>query len=206
MNREPYSILCLGDSYTIGECVLPEARFPSQVVTKLRNDNLLFSDPLIIATTGWTTDELDAAIESENIQQTFDFVTLLIGVNNQYRGRSVADYRFEFRKLLERAIAFAGNRPNHVFVISIPDWGVTPFGHNDKRGVQKIGEEIDIFNEVNKQEALKSKTHYIDITPYSRTAAVDSALIARDGLHPSGKMYAAWSEKLVKAFKKEINR
>jgi lysophospholipase L1-like esterase len=145
--------------------------------------------PVIIARTGWTTDELDKAIDEAHPQGPFSLVSLLIGVNNQYRGRSVDEYRREFRALLGRAIGFAGGRPGHVMVLSIPDWGVTPFAEGRDRA--RIGSEIDSFNEVNRQEAMNAGAHYLDITPISRDAK--PSYIASDGLHPSGTMYAEWA-------------
>jgi lysophospholipase L1-like esterase len=147
----------------------------------------------IVARTGWTTDELDRAIDAAVPEGTYDLVTLLIGVNNQYRGREAESYRPEFTKLLERAIRFAGNRPARVIVVSIPDWGVTPFGRDRKN----VGPEIDSFNAVNHAEALRLGARYADITPVSREAQHDPTLTANDGLHPSGKMYARWVDLIL---------
>ena len=192
-------MLCLGDSYTIGEAVEETERFPMQTVELLIAAGIHFSNPTIVAKTGWTTDELAVAIKDAKLQETYDVVTLLIGVNNQYRGRELDNYRKEFLALLQTSIAYAHGNAAHVFVVSIPDWGVTPFAANDKRGEKKIGEEIDLFNAINKEEALKAKANYIDITPVSREAKSNAALIATDGLHPSGNMYAAWAKQLSKA-------
>ncbi len=185
--------LALGDSYTIGESVHAHECFPSQLVEELRARGIAVADAVIVARTGWTTDELWNALELREPQGTYELVTLLIGVNNQYRGRSADAYRPEFVKLLERAIRYAGNDASRVIVVSIPDWGVTPFG----RGRKQVGPEIDAFNAVNRAEALRLGAHYVDITPMSREALRDAALIANDGLHPSGKMYAAWVEMLL---------
>jgi lysophospholipase L1-like esterase len=149
----------------------------------------------IIARTGWTTDELAQAIDRNEPHGTFDLVTLLIGVNNQYRGRSLTEYRDEFRALLERAIAFAGNHRKRVIVISIPDWGVTPFGLNRA----DVSTEVNSFNEVNRRESAVRGVHYIDITPMSRTARHNEALTAADGLHPSGVMYREWVNAILPA-------
>ena len=200
--EKKHTMLCLGDSYTIGEAVEENERFPMQVIELLKKDKIEFEKPIIIAKTGWTTDELSAAINERNLRGKYDYVTLLIGVNNQYRGRDLENYRKEFHELLNTAIAYASGNTNHVFVISIPDWGVTPFGNSDKRGEKKIGEEIDHFNVINKEETLKAKAHYVDITPGSREAKTKIALIANDGLHPSGQMYAEWAKKLVAEMKK----
>lgn len=196
-----YTMLCLGDSYTIGEAVDEKDRFPMQAVELLKQRNIPFATPNLIAKTGWTTDELTIAIKEHNLSGTYDYVTLLIGVNNQYRGRDLDNYRQEFTALLHTAINYAGGNKKHVFIISIPDWGVTPFGHADKRGEEQISKEIDQYNTVNKQVAHSEGITYIDITPHSRLAKTDAELIATDGLHPSGKMYAYWAEKLTEAIR-----
>lgn len=192
------TMLCLGDSYTIGEAVEESERFPMQAIELLKKDKIQFEKPIIIARTGWTTDELATAIKERNLTGKYDIVTLLIGVNNQYRNRDTENYRHEFHELLNTAMAYANGKAAQVFVVSIPDWGVTPFGNNDPRGEKKIGEEIDRFNAVAKEETLKAKAHYIDITPGSRLAKTNSALIANDGLHPSGLMYKEWAKDLAK--------
>jgi lysophospholipase L1-like esterase len=184
-SRPPARFLALGDSYTIGESVAEADRWPNQLARALK-----VPQPEIIAKTGWTTDELDAAIDKANPHGPYSLVTLLIGVNNQYRGRDEEQYRREFAALLQRAIAFAGGNAQHVIVVSIPDWGVTPFAANRDRA--KIGREIDQFNAINREETLRAKAHYADITPESRGAATDPSLVAGDGLHPSAKMYAQW--------------
>lgn len=194
-NSRPYTLLSLGDSYTIGEMVPAEENFPNQVRRMLGKDGIAMDAPKIIAKTGWTTDELQDAIHKEQITGHYDFVTLLIGVNNQYRGRSAADYAPEFESLLQQAIGFAGNRPSHVVVLSIPDWGVTPFA-GDRDG-KAITRGIDAFNQINKELAARYQAHYIDITPGTRLAASDSSLLATDGLHPSGKEYAKWAQQVA---------
>ena len=183
--------LALGDSYTIGESVQPSERWPVQLVNLLRKEQIEIDDPLIIAKTGWTTDELMDGIEKEKPDGTYDVVSLLIGVNNQYQGRSTDEYRKEFRTLLERSIVFAGGKASHVIVLSIPDWGVTPFAEGRDR--EQIGIEIDEFNEINLEEAERRGVHYVDVTPISREASDNLTLLAADGLHPSGKMYEAWA-------------
>jgi hypothetical protein len=154
MPQKEYTMLALGDSYTIGEGVDEADRYPNQSVMMMHIKGIFFEKPEIIATTGWTTDELMSAIQKENIKDTFDFVTLLIGVNNQYRGRSLDNYRKEFVELLELAIKFSGDKKNNVIVLSIPDWGVTPFAEGRDR--KKIAEEIDHFNAVNKRKKLET--------------------------------------------------
>lgn len=200
------SYLALGDSYTIGEAVPQAQSFPYQLVNIAGDKGIKISRPEIIATTGWTTGELKGAIKSAALTARYDMVTLLIGVNNQYRGQSIDTYRTEFRELLQTAIGFAGGNAAHVFVVSIPDWGATPFGKQSGRGTSAIAAEIDAFNAVNKEETVKLSVSYTDITPASRNAATDATLVASDGLHPSGKMYFDWATNLtpavVAAFKK----
>ncbi|WAC41510.1 SGNH/GDSL hydrolase family protein [Pedobacter sp. SL55] len=191
---KPLSYLALGDSYTIGEAVEPSESFPYQLVELLKAKAIQFENPKVIAKTGWTTDELRHAIQQEQITETFDLVTLLIGVNNQYRGYSQDTYRKEFTELLATAISFAGGDKNKVYVISIPDWGVTEFAKNSGRDLKTISKEIDAFNEINRQETEASHVTYVDITPISRQAVKKPNLIAGDGLHPSGKMYAEWTK------------
>jgi lysophospholipase L1-like esterase len=183
--------LALGDSYTIGEQVLVEENFPNQTVALL---NGKLSIPQIIATTGWTTDELDAAITAANIT-TFDIVSLLIGVNNQYRERTVNNFEIEFEHLLQRSIEFANNKSTHVVVLSIPDWGVTPFAEG--RDSKKIATEIDAYNLVCKMAAQKFNTHFIDITTAQRLDGNKEEFLAADKLHPSGKEYKKWAERLA---------
>jgi undecaprenyl-diphosphatase len=181
--------LALGDSYTIGESVAAEERFPNQLARVLG-----YSEPLIIAKTGWTTDELNAAIDAANPKGPYDLVTLLIGVNNQYRGRDAEQYRGEFRGLLQRAIGFAGGDAKRVIVVSIPDWGVTPFAEGRDRA--KIAREIDQYNAINREEALRAGARYADITPISRRN--DPTLVANDGLHPSGTQYREWVDVIAR--------
>jgi lysophospholipase L1-like esterase len=190
-------ILALGDSYTIGEGVSPQERWPVRLAERLRAEGLTVDEPRIIARTGWTTDELASSIESAELDTEYDLVTLLIGVNNQYRGRSVEEYREQFRQLLNRAVELAGGRPERVIVLSIPDWGVTPFAQGRDRAA--IAEQIDAFNLVKQVETEESGAWYVDITPFSREAARDGSLLAGDGLHPSGRMYAAWAEMALPA-------
>lgn len=205
-NLSSLTYLALGDSYTIGEAVEQKLSFPYQLVSELVAQNLLVSTPKIIAKTGWTTDELQAAIKAGNVTQKFDIVTLLIGVNNQYRGNSQITYRKEFKELLQTAISYAGGVKKHVFVISIPDWGVTPFGKASGKNIQTIALEIDAFNAINKEETLALGLSYTDITIGSRAADTDLSLVATDGLHPSDKMYAVWALEVAKAVKLAINK
>lgn len=185
--------LALGDSYTIGEQVGAEERWPAQLADLLRGRGVALGDPEIVARTGWTTDELMAGIDRAAPARPFDLVSLLIGVNNQYRGRDAGEYRGQFRALLDRAVSFAGGEAARVIVLSIPDWGTTPFAEGRDRG--RIAAEIDRFNAINREETGTKGARYVDVTPQSRTAAGDGAktLIAPDGLHPSGEMYAEWA-------------
>lgn len=184
--------LALGDSYSIGEGVTDAGRWPVQLATALRAHGIALEDPSIIATTGWTTDELSAAMDAAEPLGTWDLVSLLIGVNNQYRGRALDEYREQFSALLDRAIALAGNTPSHVFVLSIPDWGVTPFAQN--RDCAAIAHEIDAFNVAAHEVCNERGVAFIDITPASRDQGGDAKMLAADGLHPSAAMYARWVE------------
>ena len=190
MSLEPLHFLALGDSYTIGESVDSNERWPELLVGALRKRGVAFADPLIVAQTGWTTAELMAGVEQAGVEGIFDLVSLQIGVNNQYRGGEAGIYRGEFRTLLEWAVAFAAGNPGRVAVLSIPDWGVTPFAIG--RDCEQISREIDAFNRINRRETEQFGARYVDVTGQSRLAAQDPSLIAGDGLHPSAKMYAAW--------------
>ncbi|MDO7744577.1 MAG: GDSL-type esterase/lipase family protein, partial [Pedobacter sp.] len=171
--------------------------FPYQLAATANVQALKIGKPTIVATTGWTTNELQTAIKSTSLQPKYDIVTLLIGVNNQYRGYSIDTYRTEFKDLLQTAINYAGGNAAHVFVVSIPDWGATPFGKQSGRNVADIAKEIDAFNAVNREETIKRSVSYINITPASRNAATDVTLVAGDGLHPSGKMYQDWAAHIL---------
>ena len=183
--------LALGDSYTIGESVAENERWPNQLAAMLSAQNLK-AEVTIIARTGWTTAELWQGIQANPPQGTYDLVSLLIGVNNQYRGYSVDEYREEFRFLLNKSIEYAGGDANRVIVLSIPDWSVTPFAIG--RRVDLISNEIDLYNAINREETESAGAHYVDITPISRDALEDKSLLAFDGLHPSAQMYKLWVE------------
>lgn len=188
--------LALGDSYTIGQSVGGAERFPAQTITLLYKDSLFFNNPEYIAQTGWTTgDLLNALSSSPPEKRTYDFVTLLAGVNNQYQGRSQQEYTVEFTALLNKAIQYAGNVSKRVAVLSIPDWSVTPFAAGSNTVLTSL--QIDSFNMINKQIALAKGVNYLDITASTRMAATDASLIAADGLHPSGKEYAKWAQWLA---------
>lgn len=189
-----FRYLALGDSYTIGESVSEGERWPNQLAKLLEAEGIQ-TEVTIIARTGWTTDELWQGIQAREIRPPYNLVSLLIGVNNQYRGLDINEYREQFVFLLHKSIEYAGGEPRRVIILSIPDWGVTPFASG--RDSNKIAKEIDEFNQVNREESEKADVHYMDITPGSRDAVTEPALIARDGLHPSGKMYAMWAEKVL---------
>lgn len=199
-----YSYLALGDSYTIGEQVPMHDNFPHQAVALLRKQQVDVADPVIIATTGWTTDELAASIREHNMHETFSFVTLLIGVNNQYRSRSVENYKEEFTQLLDQAIVFASGHADKVFVLSIPDWGATPFAEGRDR--QQIAAAIDAYNAACKEIALARNCHYLDITPTTRSNGQNKDFLAEDGLHPSGKEYGLWAQPLADMIAKSLKK
>jgi lysophospholipase L1-like esterase len=185
--------LALGDSYTIGEGVAAEGRWPVQLAHALRADGIGIGDPRIIATTGWTTDELQAAIDQAAPEPGFDLVTLLIGVNNQYRGRSLGEYLQQFQALLARAIELAGARAQRVVVLSIPDWGVTPFAAGSGRDLAQVAREIDAFNQEARVACGRRGVAFVDITPVSRQQTDATDMLTADGLHPSAAMYALWT-------------
>ena len=188
--------LALGDSYTIGESVAENKRWPNQLAAMLSEQGIQ-TDVTIIARTGWTVDELWEGIQANPPEGTYDLVTLLIGVNDQYRGYPLDGYRDDFRFMLYKAIEYAGGDPQRVVVLSIPDWGFTPFAATQNTEV--IGLQIDEFNAVNLEETKSAGAHYVDVTIISRMAMDDFELIASDRLHPSGKMYSMWAEKVFPA-------
>lgn len=204
MKEKEITYLALGDSYTIGESVPEQERYPVQLSSKLGSYNIKVTETKIIATTGWTTANLKNGITSAGISgKKFDIVSLLIGVNNQYQGRSISEYKTEFIELLNQSIEFAKGDTNKVFVISIPDYGYTPFGQSNQA---TISAGIDQFNAVNKQVADSLKVKYFDITPISRQGLNDPTLVATDGLHPSGKMYQQWVELMVEEVARLVNK
>ncbi len=201
MSTHINSFLCLGDSYTIGESVALHECYPYQTVQILRKAGLYFQAPEIIAQTGWTSFELADHLINWELNETYDYVTLLIGVNNQYRGLPIADFANDFDFLLKKAIHLANNKTDHVIVLSIPDWTVTPFAATQKK--QHTGKEIESFNEICKSQASKFHTHYIDITTDTIAAGKDKSLLAEDQLHYSPKAYAQWASKLVSIMQKK---
>lgn len=186
--------LALGDSYTIGESVPQANRWPNQLVDLLAAEGIQ-TEVTIIARTGWTVNELWQGIQADPPEGTYDLVTLLIGVNDQYRGYPADGYREDFRFMLQKAIEYASGIPEKVIVLSIPDWGFTPFAAD--RDTTSISQQIDRFNAINLEETQSAGAHYMDVTAISRMAVNDSKLIADDRLHPSGKMYTMWAEKVL---------
>jgi len=195
----PVDFLALGDSYTIGEGVRDEQRWPVQLAAALRARGVAIAHPQIIAKSGWTTDELSAAIDAEdahgNLQPHYDLVSLQIGVNDQYRGRSVEDFGAEFSRLFERAVAFAGGDPARVLVLSIPDWGTTPFAQAGGRDRAQIAREIDQYNEVAATLCRRRGATWVDVTGLTRRPDLGHELVA-DGLHPSAAMYTLWVDRI----------
>jgi lysophospholipase L1-like esterase len=185
------SFLALGDSYTIGEGVAEDGRWPVQLATRLRAADVPLGEPRIIATTGWTTDELSAAMDGASLAPEHGLVTLLIGVNNQYRGRPLDEYRAQFVALLERAIALAGHAEK-VVAVSIPDWGVTRFAEGRDRAA--IAREIDAFNAAAAEAVRRTGAHWVDVTAASRDAGDADDMLVEDGLHPSAAQYARWTD------------
>ena len=189
------SFLALGDSYTIGEGVPIQDSFPHQTVEILRNKKFQLNPPVLIAKTGWTTGELYNAIVSNKLNDTYDIVTLLIGVNNQYRGNTIQEFSYEYEILLQKAISLTGNKQSNVFTLSIPDWSVTPFAEGREK--KKIADEINAFNDMAESISRLFQVQFIEITTEYKVRSVDPSFIAKDKLHPSGKEYKAWSEKIA---------
>jgi len=193
--------LALGDSYTIGELVESKDNFPHQIVSLLEKQNIQLTLDKIIAVTGWTTGELNEAIAKEKPSMDYDWVSLLIGVNNQYRGQDIRLYEIELYNLLAQSILFANGRASRVIVYSIPDWGMTPF--NTKRDVATVSKEIDEYNAIKKKWAAHFGCPYINITPLTRKYAKDSDYLTEDKLHLTGKMYKLWAEKATALIAKD---
>ncbi len=201
-NQYNYSFLALGDSYTIGERVKQDERWPVQLVDKLRKQGFKMAPPKIIAQTGWTTANLYSAMESElNYTRKFDLVSILIGVNNQYQEKSKDEYEEDLRDIFKMALNYSKRRETGVFALSIPDYGGTPFaGENG----EEISREIDEFNAIFKKVAKEFNVDFYNITPISREAARDEDLIAEDGLHPSGLMYRYWVEEIMEEITQKL--
>lgn len=208
----PARYLALGDSYTIGESVPAGARWPNRLAELLRAQGIAVANPDIVARTGWTTDELGAALDAleggaavaltdaeaaPRPRPPYQLVSLLIGVNNQYRGRPVDEYRQQLRALIARAVGHAGGQPGRVVVLSIPDWGVTPFAREHGRDVAQVARDIDAFNAAKREECARAGVAFVDITGLTREAAARPQLLADDGLHPSAIDYQRWAEQAL---------
>ena len=198
--------LALGDSYTIGEGVAVEARWPNRLARALAEDGIDLASPEIIATTGWSTDELKSGIAEAAPQPPYALASLLIGVNNQYRGRDADNYAKEFAELLAFAIDMSDSRPGRVLVVSIPDWGVTTFAATEGRDLQRIAREIDAFNAVARGQAQSAGCAFVDITGISRQCGDDPAMLAEDGLHPSAEQHARWLPPILTAARRCLAR
>ncbi len=199
-----HTYLALGDSYTIASAINVSGSYPVQTVKNLNALGLSFADPEIIATNGWTTTNLLNDLGIDNPDTSFDIVTLLIGVNNQYQGGTLANYQDEFSRLLDKSIAYAGNRPDHVVVLSIPDYSVTPFGITQNRS--GVAGEIDAFNQMNKTIALAKGAGYLNVTDHTRAIGAGKTLIAADGLHYSADEYSLWAVDLAKLIRSVLSR
>ena len=204
-SEHPLRYLALGDSYTIGEGVEQDGRWTYQLAAALRENGIAIEDPRTIATTGWTTDELAAAIDAE-APDAHDFVTLAIGVNNQYRGRDVDNYREEFDALLRRAIGLAGERDDRVLVLGIPDWGQTRFGRESGRDLAQVSRELDEFNATARDVCEHLGVGFVDVSDASRAPDPEGAMLAEDGLHPSAAMYARWTALALPAALQALSR
>jgi len=187
--------LALGDSYTIGESVSEQGRWPAQLKDSLEARGKVFSAYKVIATTGWRTDDLSDAMDKANLENEYNLVSLLIGVNNQFQGRSVEEYKLEFEALLDRAINLAGGDKENVFVVSIPDYAFTPFGQ--RTNASKISDELKVYNEACRNITLANDVKHVDITPISLRGIEQPNLVADDGLHPSGEQYTLWVEEIL---------
>jgi len=197
-----YNYLALGDSYTIGESVPLYKSFPYQVVHLLRKKEFNFNAPEIIAKTGWTTDELQNGINNSTLLSKYDFVTLLIGVNNQYRGRDAIEYKQQYEDILKKAIELANGKKDHVIIVSIPDYSFT--AHAQPMGTEKISREIEVLNSINKALSIQYKVQYVDVTAGSKDVKNNPSLMAADGLHPSEKQYAKWAKEIVELIASQL--
>jgi lysophospholipase L1-like esterase len=202
--KEPIRYLALGDSYTIGTAINPENSYPYQLADTLRMMGISVDTTQIIATNGWTTTDLKNGIQEADPSSGFDMVSLLIGVNNQYQGKEIELYKAEFRELLEQAIGFAGGKADRVIVISIPNYGVTPFAAS--RNPEKIGTELIEYDRIAKEISGEYDIPFINITPISELATDDLSLLASDELHPSAKMYSMWIGEILPTVTKIIEQ
>jgi lysophospholipase L1-like esterase len=197
MPSTPLRVLALGDSYTIGEGVAADGRWPTLLAHRLQREGMVLAEPEIVAATGWTTDELAAAMDAAAFAPPYALTTLLVGVNDQYRGRATDTYREPFRTLLARAIALAGDQAQHVVALSIPDWGVTDFARGRGDDAAGIAQAIDAFNAVARDETMRAGAHWLDVTAIARACGALPGMLAADGLHPSATQYALWTQQLL---------
>lgn len=204
--KGPISYLALGDSYTIGQGVEPSQNYPTLLTENLRNRGMDFEDPIIVAITGWTTKDLIQGIDQARLDtKQFDLLTLLIGVNNQYRRQSLEEYEKDFNELLAISLKLVGDEADRIIVISIPDWGVTPYATDLGQDKLKIASEIDRFNEKNKSLATQSRIRYLEITEEYRALGHMDQYLSMDGLHPSEKVYKRWADQLTEIIMNEIS-
>lgn len=194
INSDTLSYLALGDSYTIGESVKPKERWPNQLKSALDTTELKIHEPKIIAKTGWRTDDMLSNAKKQLSDSTFDLVSLLIGVNNEYQGKSPKSFESEFEKCLKYAISKSKHGKKGVFVLSIPDYGYTPFGEEKQKSISK---RIDTYNEICKRISEEYEVVFINITDISRRVKENEGLVAHDNLHPSAEQYALWVERAV---------
>jgi lysophospholipase L1-like esterase len=194
--------LALGDSYTIGEAVNEEDRFPNQTVSILKDSGIKVNKPQIVAVTGWTTANLLNSLEKSLIESKFSIVSLLIGVNNQYQHKGVENYKAEFRELVNLATTYARDNKKGVYILSIPDYSITTFGQN--MNAEDISREINEYNKANKTIATELGISYIDITSISRIGGAGSDYEAKDELHPSAKQYKLWADLLAKSIRQNL--
>jgi len=190
--------LALGDSYTIGEGAAAAARWPAHLAKALREAGWPLARTTYVAQTGWTTAELLAALAARpGLRADYALVSLLIGVNNQYRGQSLARYRRELRQLLALAQGYAAGRAGRVLVLSIPDWGQAPFALAEGKDPVLVGAAIDRFNVVAKAECRRAGVAWVDITDLTRAAAADPTQFTADGLHYTGRQMRRWAERAL---------
>ena len=194
--EKPLKLLALGDSYTVATSESFNNGWPFQLIAYLEKKDLEFEAPKVIAGAGWTTSKLLEEIEKEKTDNYHDLVFLMIGVNNQYRGLPKEEFQKDFSELLEKSIVYANGKASRTYVVSIPDWGVTPFAKF--KNSKKIAREIDEFNTLMQKSSTKMGVHYIDVTKSSKNMAVQPSLIASDSLHPSKRMYKIWAKKMAK--------
>ena len=190
--------LALGDSYTRGEGVPTEAGWPARLVERLRTRGIAIESPRIVATTGWTSADLLSGMESVGAwpaRERFELVSLLIGVNDQYRDLPFERFSAGYARCLERAIRLAGGHAARVLCLSIPDWGVTRFAAN--RDGTQIAREIDRYNTHERSRAEAAGAHWCDVTALSRRHGADAAYLAEDGLHPGPAAYDEWAQAAV---------